>query len=417
MQIASATESAKLDLDSKTRLLELGRALDSLEVIYHHCRKVTRSSVADGITKANRFIKLGDIEYFKYDRYKSAGRLNEAIYSYRQALLSVGPGSSSVPTWLQSLAGMCRERYMMTEELQTLQEAIDAYRNVIESIEDSSIVFYEAYDILMNLSYTKCEKTETIEDLDQAISIGQRFMERLARVRIFTGQDYLRATRAIDLCRALQSRYRLTRNIADLNQALSLCQQAIELSRELYTPSGLNTENRVKYTIMMSMLLIFKYEETGEAADIHRAVLFCENANIYAPQGDMCIYQDERAILLGNLSRALMLKYANVTEDITDLERAITISQQALETTSDLVMKAEFDYYLSKMLLHRYERTKVDEDLHAAKLHALQATNLTPSGHPDRHTYLEHLSHIQSFGGSEHDKSIELVRHSKTWSK
>lgn len=383
-RIYYATETAKFDLESKVRLLELGENLNLLEEAYRYYRDPTKAKPKDGLKQVNRLINLGKISYFKYERHGSMVKLNDAIENFQQALLIVGSDNSSRQDWLQSLAGMYKDRYDRTEQLQHLQEAIRAYQELVDKADRCSI------DILVSLCYIKCQKTEALQDINQAISSGQTYVKQIgSKIPPYFPQEV--AARVIDLSKALQLRYRSTRNVVDLEEALSLCQQAIKLTDLPY----LFNIMRPAYIDMMSKMLIFRGNETGEARDIERAVSYCEELRNQVPQGDTPVHRDIRAIYFRNHSRALMLKYENVSENIFDLEQAITICQQALENTYDSVLKAEQHYYLSRMLLHKHKATESDIEIEAAKFHAQQAVDLIPAGHPDKQTYVENLVHIQ----------------------
>ncbi len=383
-RICYATETAKFDLESKVRLLELGENLDLLEEACRYYRDPTKAKPKDGLKQVNRLINLGKISYFKCERYGSMEKLNDAIENFQQALLMVGSDNSSRQDWLHSLAGMYKDRYDRTEQLQHLQEAISAYQELVDKADRCSI------DILVSLCYIKCQKTEALQDINQAISSGQTYVKQIGS-KIPPHFPHEVAARVIDLSKALQLRYRLTRNVVDLEEALSLCQQAIELTD---LPHLFNMM-RPTYIDMMSKMLIFRGDETGEARDIERAVSYCEELSNQVSQIDTPVHRDIRAIYFRNHSRALMLKYENVSENIFDLEQAVTICQQALDNTYDSVLKAEQHYYLSRMLLHKHKATESDIEIEAAKFHAQQAVDLIPAGHPDKQTYVENLVHIQ----------------------
>lgn len=145
------------------------------------------------------------------------------------------------------------------------------------------------------------------------------------------------AARVIDLSRALQLKCRVTGDIADLEKTLPLCQEAIKL----INPPHIFNHQRLHYHDMMSKMLKVKGTVTEEARDIERALSYCEELNNHIQQEDTPIDQDIRAIYFRNLSRALMLKYEIVSENIFNLELAITMIQQALNSISDSVPKAQ----------------------------------------------------------------------------
>lgn len=378
-QIHYKTEAAKSDLESKVKLLELGEALDLLEEAYRYYQDPTKTKVKDISKEGHRLIILGKISYFKWERYGSLEKLDDAIKNLQKAFLMVRSKNSSRQKLLSSLAGMYKDRYDRTEQLQHLQEAINAYQELVHKADRSSI------DILVSLCYTMCQKTEALSDIDRAISNGQKYVNQIGSKSSPHSSQQI-AEHVIDLSKALQLRYRLTRHVLDLEKALSLCQQAIKLTdpRHLFNTIGST------YIDMMSKMLIFRGNETGEACDIDRAVSYCEGLSNRLTQRDTPVHRDIRATHFRNYSRALMLKYENVSKNIIDLEQAITFCQKALDNSSDSVLKAEEHYYLSRML----QATESDIEIEAAKLHAQQAVNLIPAGHPDKQTYIENLAHI-----------------------
>ena len=130
---------------------------------------------------------------------------------------------------------MLKERYDKTKQSSHLQEAIDAYQILINCTDSADVASHTEYDTLVDLSYAKWEETEALQDVDQAIRIGRTFMSKLTLA--FPDQTHWIAKRAIDLSKALHWRYLPARDIADLDHALSLCQQVIELTKRSGTLS------------------------------------------------------------------------------------------------------------------------------------------------------------------------------------
>ena len=165
----------------------------------------------------------------------------------------------------------------------------------------------------------------------------------------------------------------------------------------------------MKYLDMRSKMLILKYEETREAVDIDAAVDFCENAYNNAPKGDLRVDEDTRGIFSLNLCRALMLKYGDVTRDPADLERAITISEQTLHRVQDTVIRADVEYLLSRLILHKYELTESSDDLCYAALHSVQAFNWIPEDHPRRQEYLKNLVMIETVESEGRENLFKII--------
>ena len=130
---------------------------------------------------------------------------------------------------------MLEERYDKTKQSSHLQEAIDAYQILIDSTDSTDVASHTEYDTLVDLSYTKWEETEALQDVDQAIRIGRTFMSKLTLA--FPDQTHWIVQRAIDLSKALHWRYLPARDIADLDHALSLYQPVIELTKRSGTLS------------------------------------------------------------------------------------------------------------------------------------------------------------------------------------
>ena len=185
-----------------------------------------------------------------------------------------------------------------------------------------------------------------------------------------------------------------TKTLQDLDQAIRI-----------------GMENRIKHIDMKGKTLILKYEETREAVDIDTAVDFYENACNNARKGDANADEDTRRILSRNLSRALMLKYGDVTRDPTDPDRALNICKQAINQATDIVIKVGLDYLLSRLMLHKYEPTEDKADImHAAK-HSVQAFNRVSEDHPQRQEYLKNSVMMKSVKGSGRDGSLLMIPH------
>ena len=416
-QVNVATEAAKTDLNSKTKLLDLGHALDSFRKACTYFEIATLATDNEGPRKVNALINLGNLLYFRSNRYNLVEPLNEAIDRYKRALAVAELNHSTRLAWLYSLANICTERYNKSDKLQYLQEAITVYQKFMLGMKDvdgsMGYDLLKIYGVVVDLCNAKYRKTDNLEDIKQAISIGHTNIEKFA-MEFPPPQNHVWAVRVIDLSKAWQASYRVTRNTSDLDNALSRCQQAINLTSQQGKPFELKARKTVEYMGMMFWMLINKFEITEEATIIERAISFCamscEMSRETSQHGETPTDRRRRAIILRNWSHALMIKYESVTEAISDLKRAVSVCEQALDNKWPLVLIPELDYSYSRMLLHMYERTRENEYLVKARMYAQLALKNTLPADLDRKTYLDYYIQVVKLTDLERDQSIEQAR-------
>ncbi|MCS6846804.1 MAG: tetratricopeptide repeat protein, partial [Anaerolineae bacterium] len=132
-----------------------------------------------------------------------------------------------------------------------------------------------------------------------------------------------------------------------------------------------------------------RYWARGQMADLERALALWQQAVALAPPD-----APDRAALLNNLANGLRDRYAR-TGALPDLEAAIEASQQAVALTPpDAPDRAGYLNNLANGLRARYARTGALPDLEAAIAHWQQAVALTPPGAPDRPRYLLGLGQV-----------------------
>ncbi|KAL2136726.1 hypothetical protein VTI74DRAFT_1767 [Chaetomium olivicolor] len=154
----------------------------------------------------------------------------------------------------------------------------------------------------------------------------------------------------------LESRYERTGEMADLEEAIGIAKQAVELTPHDYP-------DRAGRLNSLGNKLQSRYERTGEMADLEEAIGIARQVVGSTPND----YPD-RAGWLNNLGITLQLRYKR-TGEMADLEEATGIARQVVGSTpNDHPDRARYLYSLGSKLESRSERTGEVANLEEASL-------------------------------------------------
>ena len=223
---------------------------------------------------------------------------------------------------------------------------------------------------------TRFERTNSIDDLDWAITMEERAFEFTSNENPYHGAILN------NLGSALQIRFKRTGSMADLDRAIEKSEQAVEL-----TP--VDHPSHAMYLSNLGNILQSRFERMGSMEDLDRAIEKNRKAVELTPAG-----YPGHAIHLNNLGNALQKRYERIGL-MEDLDHAIKKREQAVESTPlnhpDLV---KYLNNLGTILQRRFERIGLIEDLDRAIKKSEQAVELTPLNHPDLVNYLNNLGTI-----------------------
>jgi tetratricopeptide (TPR) repeat protein len=236
-------------------------------------------------------------------------------------------------------------------------------------------------------------------DPDSPEAMGSRAMQLLQRAlstddpaALDTGIDLLQtlAARADDrnhaavlsnLCAALRIRFERTGELADLNLAVAVGEQAVAAT--LTDDPGLGAA-----LANLAAALQRRFERTGALADLDHAVDLDEQALAATPSGN-----PDRAGILSNLGSILRTRFERAG-DAADVNQAVAVSRQALDSIhADDPRRAVYLSNLCAALRIRAERGGEPADLNSAVEFGRQAVDASPTDDPELGTTLAQLGH------------------------
>jgi tetratricopeptide (TPR) repeat protein len=179
-----------------------------------------------------------------------------------------------------------------------------------------------------------------------------------------------------------EARYRQTRDLAALNEAIAAWE------RILNHPAFSQADERFRLVAWNDAggVYLLCYRRTGNIADLDKALALRRQALDVTP-----LDSSDRPAILNNLGNGLMARYER-TGRLEDLEEAIRVFREAVEATPpgspDRPGRLN---NLGTGLSERYERTGRLEDLEEAIRVFREAVEATPPGSPDRPAILNNL--------------------------
>ena len=218
------------------------------------------------------------------------------------------------------------------------------------------------------------ERTGALADLDEAVSIAQE------AVNATPAAHPDRPGWLSNLGNALQSRFKRTGAPADLDASITAKREALNT-----TPD--DHPDRVIWQSNLGNALRSRFERTGALADLDEAIAV-GSAAVDATPAD----HPDRAIWLSNLGNALQARFEQ-TGALADLDEAISAGRAAVDATpaghSD---RAAMLSNLGAALETRFERTGALADANDAAATHRAAVDATPLDHPDRAIWLANLA-------------------------
>jgi hypothetical protein len=175
-------------------------------------------------------------------------------------------------------------------------------------------------------------------------------------------------------------RYERTGNTADLDQAVSAATQAVRATLDGHF-------NQERHLCTLAVTLLVRAERTGAESDLDTAIALFERGIEMSARENLL-----RVQALGGLSRALQMRFSR-TGSNADLDAAIDAGQRAVAAPiGSSPFRAAPAGCLSTALLVRYMRTSSQADLDAAVAAGHTAVRLLQPGHPDTAMHLVNLS-------------------------
>lgn len=202
--------------------------------------------------------------------------------------------------------------------LDKMQEEIDLDRQAIRAFQQAKLTLPDQPKVLINLSAglsDRYRRTRALKDLEEAIRVSQQ------KVKMTPHNSPDRQKTLTTLGIGFSERYNRTGELKDLDTAILLYRQALELIPP-DSPARSSLLNK------LGSGLIYRYRNTGVREDLEEAIHTFQQALELAPPNSL-----DRPLLLNNLGYGLGANFLH-TGVPEDLEKAIRVSRQAVELTS-----------------------------------------------------------------------------------
>ncbi|KAF8815812.1 hypothetical protein BYT27DRAFT_7238250 [Phlegmacium glaucopus] len=219
------------------------------------------------------------------------------------------------------------------------------------------------------------EETGNVDDITQVISL----YERALAISLIPPGLPVNPTISYDLGNSYAHRFECTRNLQDLERAISHHQSAVES-----TPSGhANQLNE------LGTLYLRRFECAGDFQDIDRAISHLQSVVGSTPSEHAGLPR-----IFNNLGSSYLCHFKR-TGDLHDIDHAISLYQTAVKTTPsghddlpDRFGGLGASYYC------RYKCTGDLQDIDCAISHQQSAVESTPSGHANLSRRLNNLGNL-----------------------
>ncbi|KAI3321054.1 hypothetical protein HD806DRAFT_504428 [Xylariaceae sp. AK1471] len=215
-------------------------------------------------------------------------------------------------------------------------------------------------------------RTGALADLEEALKISRQVVD-------MTPIDHPdRAMRLNGLANRLSDRYLEVGKIDDLEEAIRVGRQALDAVTDGYS-------DRAVYLNDLAADIGDRYKRMGEIADLEEAIRLTEQAVDMTPAN-----HPKRAIWLSNLGARLHDRYSK-TRAMSDLEEAIRLARQVIHINLNRSDRAGRLYNLARYLGDKYSRTRIIVDLEESIQIGRQAVDMAPIDYLNRASYLNNL--------------------------
>jgi tetratricopeptide (TPR) repeat protein len=346
--------------------------LDSSTEAYHaalNARPVGHRDRAASLNDLGLIYRLAFIETGSLDS------LDLSVKSYTEGL-----AASPIPVMELQLHGnlalalICR--YEATAVARDIEDAVAHAR---EAYKCPSGHRYRntATEALAESLYKHHRLTGDMAEFEECVQLRR---QQLRRIPPPTGS--LRATAVNNLGTLLLARYGYIKDVADLDEAVALFREALELVSDRSV-----SQAHALFRLARSLKLIF--EETGRVDNLEEAMAVQKNLMSHAR-----LHGSSYGEFLSAAAETCLLRFSTL-QDRDDLEEAITLYRRAIEevTVTHLHTYQYFDG-LAHSLRKRFSVTKALSDATEAMTTQNTALSLVAPGHPERARMLAHLAGI-----------------------
>ncbi|KAF2626795.1 hypothetical protein BU25DRAFT_411322 [Macroventuria anomochaeta] len=265
----------------------------------------------------------------------------------------------------------CYLLYTRTRLAEHLEKAILLTEGWLAVTDEEDVDRLRRSEIFDMLSANMCQHNERTAQRSQLEhAIGE------ARHELGSNEedDAGRADASEKLASLLYTQYTQNKEIPDLEEAIRMTRQAVDL-----TPT--NHDNYPRRLQNLAALSYMQFQRTGKLEDMNRvaeAAQHMSNSN-----GRIMSVDQQSSDVMRNFSDAMHAVRQKGVETIEDTERLIYLTRQTLDVVRDTdFAHAGMLNYLGSKLRKRYVHTKNVQDLEEAIQVLQQGIDLTPVGQP-----------------------------------
>ena len=313
------------------------------------------------VSMENRFLETNDI-----------GDLEEAIRLHRTALV-LRPEEHICHSSLSSFAWCLHERYRKQGTLPDLDEATKLGRAALDLCPEDHPNRSKLLHNLAVFFSNRYDKLSLVADLKEAITLGR------AALQLRPPGHSDRASTLSNLGSGLSRRFLKLCDTADLDEALSLHRSALDLRPEGHP-------NRSDSLLNLAVCFSDRYDKRASLADFEEAITLGRAALELFPPGHY-----NRAPTLYCLGLYLRYRFLRLGATV-DFDEALSLHRSALELCPEGHPGRSYSLLeLAACFSNRYHKQGSVADLEEAITLGRAALELRPSGHSDRAFTLNNL--------------------------
>ncbi|KAF5633395.1 30S ribosomal S17P protein [Fusarium sp. NRRL 52700] len=304
------------------------------------------------------------------DRYALTGSesdLDRAVDTARQSIEITGGSSSDVSYQYGDLSALLGRRYLATGTVENVDEAISMGWKAIEgeSTDNKSMRLHLLAHIGSLLGH-KSLRTGSLSDMDEGVRLARQAVEEASE------EEMALADSLNSLATLLGQRYSLTSALIDIDEAISLARRGLKIPSYNSTMLATSLGN-------LAVFLQLRYQRSRKLSDLEESTQLSQQALNTMPDN-----HPDRSRHLHDIGIKLARKFT-ITNDMKDLDDGIQSLREAVDRTAKShPYRAIFLHSLANGLIQKgaetFDGDGVDEWISVAR----EALEATPESHPDR---------------------------------
>ena len=293
----------------------------------------------------------------RYERLRDAADINQSILIFEDIEKRISRNHPSKPGSLSDLAGSLLRRFERFGDITDLDKSIMALEDAVNfpptTPKDAVSVSPDRHTSLKHLAnlgnalLSRFGLLDDIADINRAIFVVDQAV-KLAPDNLPEKYGFLGL-----LGRCLEARFRRLNDNSDIDMSILRYEEAVKIS-----PNDHPYKPHLLKNLAFSLQNRFVGHHDQDVADLHRSVSIQENALSLTPPD----HPERRSCLIG-LGTALQLRFQQLG-DIADIDQSILLIEDSVQCTQDNdPAKSRRLMYLGNSFLERFKRLNHRNDL------------------------------------------------------